>query len=92
MPEVSKSVAFPDGLFDFLYRARIHHQSHPAALSANQVIIMLSRIQQLEVATRPVQMNPLRNVLLLQHCHHAEDSGIVRGDAFSYGAMLNLVE
>ena len=62
MPDVSKSVTFPDGLFDFLHGTRIDHQSNPAALGTNQVVIMLLRVQQLEITTRPVQKDPLRNV------------------------------
>src|SRR5260370_12980296 len=61
MPDVSKSVTFPDGLFDFLHGTRIHHQSNPAALGTNQVVIMLLRVQQLEITTTPVQKDTLRN-------------------------------
>jgi hypothetical protein len=51
MPDIGKTVALSDRLFHFLDRTRVHHQSHSAALGANQVIVVLLRVQQLEVAT-----------------------------------------
>jgi hypothetical protein len=51
MPDIGKAVALSDRLFHFLDRTRVHHQSHSAALGANQVIVVLLRVQQLEVTT-----------------------------------------
>ena len=51
MPHIGKAVALSDRLFHFLDRTRVHHQSHSAALGANQVIVVLLRVQQLEVTT-----------------------------------------
>src|ERR1700746_518929 len=62
MPDIGEAVPFSDGLFHFLDRAGIHHQSYPAALGTNQVIVMLLRIEQLEVATGTIKMDSLSHL------------------------------
>jgi hypothetical protein len=44
MPHIGKAVTFANGLFHLLDWTGIDHQSNPAALSADQVIVMLLRI------------------------------------------------
>ena len=53
-------VAFFDLALNFLYRTGINHHGDISAFGANNMIVVLLRIEKFVVTARPVQMNLLR--------------------------------
>ena len=53
MSEIDVPIFFSDRMLKPLYRTRIDHKGYPTALGANDVIIMLLRIDQFKVAAGP---------------------------------------
>jgi hypothetical protein len=92
MADIRKSVSLFDLPLHFFHGTRINHQSHASAFSADNVVVMLPRVDQLVVTAGTIQIHFLGDLQVLQNRHDSKDSGIVRRTGISSGSRLDLFE
>src|SRR5271165_4874922 len=92
MADFRKPVLLFDLALNFLHRTRIDHDSHPSALSADDMVVMALRVNQLVVAAGTVQVYFLGDLQALQERHHPKYRRIIWCFSADFGSCLNFVE
>src|SRR5271165_4392879 len=92
MADFRKPVLLFDLALNFLHRTRIDHDSHPSALSADDMVVMALRVNQLVVAAGTVLVYFLVDLQALQERHHPKYRRIIWCFSADFGSRLNFVE